>query len=69
MMHSAFVKTTNMPEVTFSYESSENDLETDPIIRGHKMKRNYRPVVEHDDVFVVYYLPTLKSRYLDTGDS
>ena len=29
-------------EVAFLYKSSENDLETDPIVRARKMMRNYR---------------------------
>ena len=37
-----------MHEVVFSYESSEEDLEADPIVRARKMLRNYRPMVVHD---------------------
>ena len=58
-----------MHDVTFSYESSENDQKTDSIFRVLEAMCNYRAVVVHDDRVDVKYLLTLKPQHFDTGDS
>ena len=49
-------------EVAFSYESSEDDLETEVIVRARKMMRHCEPVVVRDDGIDFYYLLMQKPR-------
>ena len=56
-------------EVVCSCESSEDDLETKPIIRASKMMRSYGLMVVNEDGVDVYYLPTLRLQHLDSDDS
>ena len=56
-------------EVVFWHECSEYDLKIDPVVRARMRIERHKPVVDYDDSVDVYYLPTLKPRNLDTGQS